>query len=145
MTAALPSTSNGNSTFRLMSDNATVVSLLADIVSSCGSSISSASSIHPAPYNDSGPPSPGQAVQYFRASSVVLSLDSYNNSAVFTNDTNATSSPLPSNIDTTLLTCLNNTIGNSVPLVDGASRWSSPSGFLLFVLVWAMSRLISQV
>ncbi|KAF5356884.1 hypothetical protein D9756_006833 [Leucocoprinus leucothites] len=147
VTATFPSSTNGNSTFRIMSDNSTVVSLLADITSSCGSSISSPSTITPTSYNDSGPPLPGQAVQYYRASSIVLSLDSYNNSAVYSNDTNAPPSPLPSNADTTLLSCLNNTIGNSAPLVDGAYglRWSSPSGFGLVALVWAISRLVSQV
>ncbi|KXN82304.1 hypothetical protein AN958_02736 [Leucoagaricus sp. SymC.cos] len=146
-TAAFPSSTNGNTTFRLMADGDTVTSLITDISSSCGSSISSASSISSQPYNDSGPPLPAQAVQYYRASSVVLSLDSYNNTAVYSNDTNTPPSPLPDNIDTTLLSCLNTTIGNNVPLVDAANglRWSSPSSLGLVALVWAISKLISQV
>ena len=130
-----------------MSDNATVVSLVADITSSCGSSISSSSLIASVPYNESGPPTPAQAIQYYRASSIVLSLDNYNNSAVYSNDTNAEPSSLPSNVDTNLLSCLNNTIGTSAPLVDGVPglKWSSPSGFGLIALVWVVSRLVSEV
>ncbi len=144
-TAAFPS--NSNSTFRLLSDNTTVSSLLTSLVTNCSSFISSPSSIVTSVYNDSGPPIPGQAVQYYRASSVVLSLDSYNNSAVYTDDPNGPDSPLPNNTDTNLLNCLNSTIGQSVPLVDGASglKWSSPPGVGLLLLVWVVSRLASQV
>jgi len=101
----------------------------------------------PVPYNESGPPNPAQAIQYYRASSIVLCLDSYNNSAVYSNDTNAQPLPLPSNVDATLLNCLNNTIGTSAPLVDGVPglRWSSPSAFGLIALVWVVSQLVSKV
>ncbi|KAJ3565473.1 hypothetical protein NP233_g7608 [Leucocoprinus birnbaumii] len=147
MTATFPSNANGNTTFRIMADNSTVTSLTADILSSCGSSISNSTSHASTPYNETGPPIPAQAIQYYRASSIVLSLDSYNNTAVYSNDTNAPPSPLPNNIDTTLLRCLNSTIGISAPLVDGALdlRWSSPSGIGLFAIVWVVSRLMFQV
>ncbi|KAJ3569789.1 hypothetical protein NP233_g4815 [Leucocoprinus birnbaumii] len=147
LTATFPSNTNGNTTFRIMADNSTVTSLTADILSSCGSSISNSTSHTSTPYNETGPPIPAQAIQYYRASSIVLSLDSYNNTAVYSNDTNAPPSPLPNNIDTTLLRCLNSTIGNSAPLVDGALdlRWSSPSGIGLFAIVWVVSRLMFQV
>lgn len=146
MTAAFPSSTSSNSTFRIMSDNATVASLVADITSSCGSSIFSPLNASE-PYNEAGPPTPAQAIQYYRASSIVLSLDNYNNSAVYSNDTNAESSSLPSNVDTNLLSCLNNTIGTSAPLVDGVPglKWSSPSGFGLIALVLVVSRLVSEV
>ncbi|KAF7764084.1 hypothetical protein Agabi119p4_8621 [Agaricus bisporus var. burnettii] len=147
MIATFPSNSNSNSTFRLLADSSTVSSLISDVVGACGSQITNASSIAPSTYNDAGPPGPGQTVQYYRASSIALSLDSYNNTAAFSNDTNAQNSPLPSNIDSTLLGCLNDTIGQNAPLVDGAFglKFSSPSNLLLVVLVWVVSRLVSHV
>jgi hypothetical protein len=147
MIATFPSSSVSNSTFRVLADNSTVGSLVPDIVSSCGSQISGASSIQPTTYNDSGPPGPQQAIQYYRASSIVLSLDSYNNTAAFSNDTNTPNSPLPNNIDNNLLSCLNSTIGSNAPLVDGALglKFSSPSNLCLVVLAWVVSRLVSHV
>ena len=134
-----------NTTFHLLSDNSTVSSLISSIDANCSSSLSSSSSTSPQVYNDSAPgvPQPEQAIQYYRASSIVLTLDGYNNSATLSSDPNATDSPLPSGIDTTLLDCLNQTIGLSAPLVSGAGlRWSTgaPSTSLLGLLwlVWWM-------
>ncbi|THH17097.1 hypothetical protein EW146_g3657 [Bondarzewia mesenterica] len=111
--------------FHVLADNTTVASLITSIQSNCTNYdlSSSNSSTAPMPYigNSSTDPRPEQAVQYFRASSVVLTLDGYNNTATFSNDTSAPPSPLPSGIDTTLLGCLNATIGNAAPLVDAAS------------------------
>jgi hypothetical protein len=59
----------------------------------------------------------------------VLTLDGYNNSAALSNDENATNIPLPSGIDTTLMNCLNQTIGAAVPLVDGTNRVAMSLGF----------------
>ena len=84
-------------------------------------------------------PSPGEVVQYYRASSVALTLDGYNNTAALSGDANATAVPLPSNIDTTLLTCLNDTIGEAVPLFeDAAMRLPMPSvgAFVLLCVLW---------
>ncbi|EGO04088.1 hypothetical protein SERLA73DRAFT_175836 [Serpula lacrymans var. lacrymans S7.3] len=137
-----------NTTFHLLSDNSTVSSLLTSIDSNCSSSLSSSSSTSPVPFNQSasGVPKPEQAVQYYRASSVVLTLDGYNNSATLSNDTSAPDSPLPSGIDTTLLDCLNQTILQAAPLVDGAGmRWSAPSSAGLVGLVWVMWCLSSLI
>ena len=72
-------------------------------------------------------PQPEQAVQYYRASSVVLTLYGYNNSAALSDNANATVTPLPTDIDMALLSCLNATIGDGVPLVDAAVAGSSAS------------------
>lgn len=62
------------------------------------------------------------SVQYYRASSVALTLDGYNNLASLEDDYDESERlALPNNIDTNLLNCLNYTIGASVPLIDGAS------------------------
>ncbi|KAF9445844.1 hypothetical protein P691DRAFT_709628, partial [Macrolepiota fuliginosa MF-IS2] len=118
-TAAFTSIST-NSTFRLLADNTTITSLISDITSSCNSSnLASPSSITASPYpnNGTGPPLPEQAVQYYRASSVVLTLDGYNNTAVLNTDETIPDSPLPNGTDLTLLGCLNSTIGGNVPLI----------------------------
>ncbi|KAJ7644159.1 hypothetical protein FB45DRAFT_289713 [Roridomyces roridus] len=135
MTAAFQSNS---STFRILSDNSTVVSLISDIMANCSTSLISQTS-SASPYNDTSdsPPQPEQVVQYYRASSIALSLDGYNNTAIF----EAEGTPdvaLPSGLDTTLLACLNDTIGAAAPMIDGAgSRWAAvPNNFSLLGLIW---------
>ena len=65
-------------------------------------------------------------MQYYHASSVVLTLDGYNDMAVLSDDENASDVLLLTSIDMTLLDCLNQTIGAVVPLVDTAVgvRWA---------------------
>lgn len=113
-----------NNTFHVVADNSTVNSLIASINANCSSLLSSSANTTQAePYDSTQPgePQPEQAVQYYRASSIVLTEDGYNNSATFINDTNAPNSPLPNFTDATLLDCLNQTIGAAAPLIDGAS------------------------
>jgi hypothetical protein len=140
MTEATFASSGTNTTFHVLSDNSTVSSLITSIDANCSSSLSSSSSTSPRVYNASAPgaPQPEQAIQYYRASSVVLTLDGYNNSATLSGNPNATDSPLPSGIDTTLLNCLNQTIALSAPLVsDAGLRWSTgPSSTSLLGLLW---------
>ncbi|KAG0697230.1 hypothetical protein DFH29DRAFT_1022990 [Suillus ampliporus] len=129
------------STFHLLSDNSTVGSLIDSINTNCSSHLSSSSSKSPSPYNStaSGSPQLEQAIQYYRSSSIVLTLDGYNNSATFNSIANTTDSPLPSGVDTTLLNCLNYTIGQAAPLIDGASsRFISPPCLGFVSLVWIL-------
>ena len=141
--------SNGtNTTFHLLADNSTVTSLISTIDGNCSSSLSSSSSTTAVPYNTSDPnaPRPEQAVEYYRASSVVLTLDGYNNTAALSDDSNAADTPLPTNIDTTLLDCLNQTIGLSVPLVDAAgARWATGPGMGAVGLFWVAWLLIGNI
>ncbi|KAF8554673.1 hypothetical protein OG21DRAFT_1496862 [Imleria badia] len=145
MAEATFASNSTNSTFHVLSDNSTVSSLITSIDANCSSSLSSSSSTSPQVYNASalGAPQPEQAIQYYRASSIALTLDGYNNSATLSSNPNATDSPLPSGIDMTLLNCLNQTIGLSAPLISGTGlRWSTgpPSTSLLGLLlsVWWM-------
>jgi len=141
MTASFQSNSTSASTFRILADNATVVALITDITANCSASLSSPSATSPSPYNDTAdsPPQPEQIVQYYRASSIALSLDGYNNTAIFEAD-GTPDVPLPTGIDTTLLDCLNQTIGLAPPLIDGVgSRWAAvPSNGSLLGLIWLM-------
>jgi hypothetical protein len=149
MTAAFPSLVQNDTTFRILADNFTVVSLVEDIRLSCSSLIRDVSSISATPYSDTLPaPKPEQAIQYYRASSVSLTLDSYNNTGVFgppeTPDT-----PLPTAIDVSLMNCLNSTIGAAVPLVGGSTSTNLPFIYgnriglsVLAALIWALSNAI---
>ncbi|TFK39216.1 hypothetical protein BDQ12DRAFT_650289 [Crucibulum laeve] len=146
MTAAFPS-SSGNTTFRVVSDNTTVTSLIQDIAANCSTVVKDSSSITPSAYNDSSPdpPKPEQSVQYYRASSVSLTLDGYNNTGALGDD-NTPDTPLPSNIDRNLLDCLNSTIGDAVPLIDSGvsvGMLASPSGVIGFAwVIWCLTSLV---
>uniref|UniRef100_A0A0W0EVJ1 Uncharacterized protein n=1 Tax=Moniliophthora roreri TaxID=221103 RepID=A0A0W0EVJ1_MONRR len=107
-----------NSTFRLVADHDTVTSLVDDIFARCSRSMASYSTKTSASAPFIATPKPENAIQYYRASSIVLTLDGYNNTVVFTNNTNAPPAPLPANVDKVLMACLNTTIGDNAPLVN---------------------------
>jgi hypothetical protein len=75
-------------------------------------------------------------VQYYRASSVVLTLDGYNSTVLNGTQNPNASAPvvsLPNGTDTGLLTCLNDTIGRAVPLVDAGARSGPPTVYTLLL------------
>lgn len=133
------------STFQFLSDNDTVSSILQDVVQACliGNLVEDYESLA-IPYNASSPtaPKPEQAVQYYRGSTAVLTLDGYNNTSIFRANGTADVS-FPKDFDEDLLNCLNSTVGDSILLVEGTShgaRYSPSSGpvalvYLLWVLV----------
>jgi len=129
--------------FFILSDQSTVSSLIGSVNANCSSSLDqNNTSKSPTPYtNSSTAPLPEQVVQYYRASSVVLTLDRYNDTAALngTQNLNATGPalPFPNGTDTTLLTCLNETIGRAVPLVDAGARTGPPAMHAL-VLAWVL-------
>jgi len=112
-----------NTTFYLVTDNNTATALVPILQQNCSSVLNSGVSNAPVPYNGSDPnyPRPEEAVQYYRASSAALMLEGYNNTAQLSDNTSLPDTPLPSNIDMNLLTCLNETIGVAIPLVDAAN------------------------
>ncbi|GLB42473.1 hypothetical protein LshimejAT787_1104880 [Lyophyllum shimeji] len=134
----------GNTTYRLISDNTTVAALIPDLSAACSSNLNSSSSTAPSPYNDSfsALPQPEQTVQYYRGSTVALTLDGYNNTAALSSDDKTPDVPLPSNIDRNLLSCLNQTIGAAVPLVDGVPSLSAPN-FGIIGMLWILWTLAS--
>ena len=149
MQAAFTSRTSSSTTFHVVADNSTVVALIATIDSSCSSLLNANSSKTPVAINGSAQdPLPEQAVQYYRASSVVLTLDGYNNTAALTGGANKKPAPLPSNVDTALLSCLNSTIGQSVPLFDAASAGFSvtvPGLFSLLALPYMLLCLMDLI
>lgn len=142
MTAAFSSTTQNN-TFRIVADNSSVTSLIQDIVANCSSVLNSPSTIAPTNYNDSlTAPKPEQVIQYYRASSVALTLDGYNNTGALEAD-GTPNTPLPSTIHTNLLDCLNFTTAEAVILIDsGGLRFSAPPTLGLFGLVYILWTLL---
>lgn len=128
VTATFPSLSNPTTYFHILADNATVLSLIEDLSTNCSSLLSTTSPYYSktsTPYTDT--PRPEQIVQYYRASSIALSVDGYNNTATYAPD-GTPDSPLPATVDLKLLNCLNQTIGLAAPLIDSAdARWSTPN------------------
>lgn len=137
MAASLFQSNATGTTFRLIADNDTVADLIPVVVKNCSSFLvpASTNASAPAAFNETAE-KPEQVVQYYRASSVALSLDGYNNTAVFAPENSTADVPLPAGIDTNLLDCLNSTVGAAVPLVDGASTLSPPAlGVLALILL----------
>ncbi|EEB92754.1 hypothetical protein MPER_08691, partial [Moniliophthora perniciosa FA553] len=61
---------------------------------------------------------------------VVLTLEGYNNSAVFQNE-GTPDTPLPGTLDIILKDCLNYTIGAAVPMIGGADVLAAPSASVI--------------
>ena len=118
-----------NTIFYFVADNNTAYAMVPILQQNCSSLLKSGVYNAPVPLNVSDPnsPRPEQAVQYYRASSAALLLNGYNNTAQLSDNTSLPDTPLPTNIDTNLLTCLNQTIGTAIPLVDAANptAWNS--------------------
>ena len=120
-----PSSGQQPTTVRILSDNATTNALVNSITGNCSQYLSADTSgqqdvefFNPLATNYSMP-RPEQAIQYYRASSVVLTLDGYNDTAALNNSAAFTSQhvPLPDWVDQDFLGCINTTIGEAVVLV----------------------------
>ena len=150
MVKATFSSASANSTFFILADNSTVISLIDFVSTNCSSLInnptSSSVDIIPPPFNSSDPlePRPESAIQYYRASSVVLLLDGYNNTGALSPSNLTSNSPLPVWVDQPLLNCLNYTIGQSVPLMNpGPGWWQYMSSPVVVMIMWAILYIIT--
>ncbi|GLB42472.1 hypothetical protein LshimejAT787_1104870 [Lyophyllum shimeji] len=131
--------SSPNSTFHIVSDNTTVIWLQTAVNSSCHSSNTfTVSAVQPYNSSQSPYPRPEEAIQYYRASSVVLTLDGYNNTAALGTNETAPAVSLPPTVDAKLLACINQTIGATVPLVGAAGRSYTPSACGLLFIAWVL-------
>lgn len=133
-----------NTTLHVLADNATAWSLSNSLAGNCTFGNTSLLTPQSLNFSDFSAPVPEQAIQYYRASSVVLTLDGYNNTAALTNDTSAPDTPLPTTVDGAFIMCVNETIGNAVPLIGGTSTLSPPmhsvsgTAALGLVLLWLL-------
>lgn len=134
MQTTLHSNSTG-SVFHFIADNSTAQVVLPILRANCDLNTDASSAVLFAyTGTNASDASPVDAVQYFRASSAVLTLEGYNNTAALSSTLNLSAfPPLPTDTDTTLLACLNTTIGASIPLVDAPLKfhWGSLGIFLL--------------
>ena len=128
ITFSTPETNSQVYDFHLLADNATATSLLGYIASNCSSVLNSNSTgsqpIVSFNATDPGRIRPEQVVYYYRASSIALTLDGYNDTVAL--DANATANdthtPLPDWVNSELLDCLNETIGLGAPLVTNTTE-----------------------
>ncbi|KAJ7668167.1 hypothetical protein B0H17DRAFT_950011 [Mycena rosella] len=141
MSSATFESNSTGSTFHLVADNATATQLMGYIAANCSTFMAPSNNTLPMPF-PVGAVGPEQVVQYFRASSVALSLDGYNNSAVFQPENSTADTALPSDLDVALLDCLNTTIGLGVPLIDGASGLSFPSPSMVALVLLLLHTLL---
>ncbi|KAG5652590.1 hypothetical protein H0H81_004421, partial [Sphagnurus paluster] len=110
-----------NRKFYLVADHATVAALVPEIKNDCAALLppgEKSTDLVAFTGDDASHPLPEQAVQFYRSSSAVLTLEGYNNTAVYSSQDDAPVTPLPDNIDTALLECLNNTIGTAIPIAS---------------------------
>ncbi|KAJ7289577.1 hypothetical protein C8J57DRAFT_1628607 [Mycena rebaudengoi] len=129
----LPLKSNGTdgNVFRVLSDNSTIYSLATSINGTCTTILADAI----VPFTPPAAPGPEQVVQYYRASSVSLSIDAYNNTAAFQRVNTTAAAPLPSGLEKDFFECLNRTIISTVPLFDGASSQQFSPTLLCFIVI----------
>ena len=120
-----PSWNTSSVTYRIAGDNSSVHAVLDALVANC--SIANSSSSVSAYTPGTSWPLPEQVIQYYRASSFMLSLDGYNNTAALASNAPSSNSstpptmadtPLPSGLNTTLLACINATVAASIPLEE---------------------------
>lgn len=133
-----------DSVFHFIADNSTVVAILPIIRANCsmhGNLDNSTSSSVPFAYTGSNAsdPQPIDAIQYYRASSAVLTLDGYNNTVALSSTPNATANSIPAGVDLMLLACLNATIGAAIPLVDAPKKHQLSGGAIAGIVVGSIS------
>ncbi|KAG6813942.1 hypothetical protein H0H92_005196 [Tricholoma furcatifolium] len=143
----------GGSTFRILTDWSSAALLISSL-GVCSPFVNLSSPI-PSPYLQYAvTPLPEQTIQYYRASSVALTLDGYNNTAALVPQTpdDAYNVLLPGNTDIELMECLNATIGSSVILYNPRKGLSTgsiilitlPSIVLAFLLLYICTSYIEH-
>ncbi|TFK46613.1 hypothetical protein OE88DRAFT_1739236 [Heliocybe sulcata] len=115
--------------YRIIGDQLSVNAVMDALVTNCTVKNATLESFDPRVY---AYPRPEQIVQWYRASSFGLGLDSYNNTAALPSNmpsSNTSALPsldsatrLPSGLNMTFLACINTTIAASVPLVDASGK-----------------------
>ncbi|KAG6853974.1 hypothetical protein C0991_011836 [Blastosporella zonata] len=131
-------------TFHVLTDFTTATSLIVNL-NPCALFLDLSSAL-PMPYLQYAvTPLPEQAIQYYRASSAVLTLDGYNNTAVlFPQGSTPSYNPIyPGDTDLELLQCLNTTIGSAILLNQGPQGLSD--GAIIFIVLGCAIALVNPL
>ncbi|CAE6338500.1 unnamed protein product [Rhizoctonia solani] len=121
--------SNATAPYYIVGDADSVLAVMNELVKDCAVVRESGVAV-----NETNPSiSFEQAVQFYRASSFALVLTSYNNTAdsipingtAASNSTAVPDTPLPPGTDMNFLSCLNTTIGASIPIMDAENSVSN--------------------
>ena len=118
-----------NTTLHVVADNSTVHSLIESVATKCALANTALTAVPLSNTSVTDQPRPEQAVQYYRASSAVLTLDGYVNAATFDSDANATNTPISGNLDFGFINCVNQSIGSTIPLVESNGALGSAQHF----------------
>ena len=98
----------------------------------------------PIPFNLTGNMQPGNLLQYYRGDSAAILLEGYDNSKEPSDSPNLVPNPpFPLNVSVDAWSCLNQTIGASVPLMNTASGFPQWAIALIVVLSCVFLGLIS--
>lgn len=93
----------------------------------------------PISFNSTGNLQPGSVVQYYRGDTAAILLQGYEDAKEVPGSPNLVPNPpFPPNVNMAKWECLNSTIGESIPLMNGASgfpRWGIALIFIVPVLV----------
>lgn len=84
---------------------------------------------------------PEEAIQYYRASTIVLTLDGYNNSAGVQENSTA-DVPLPSWVNQSMLECVNETIGAAAPLIDAGHKIHCTGSMGIVFVIWVLGYIL---
>ncbi|KAF9531714.1 hypothetical protein CPB83DRAFT_82194 [Crepidotus variabilis] len=164
---------SNSTTFRILSDNTTILSLIEDVNIDCSQyftlytntsftypyalsrNASEGATPFVIPYtfnNISGPanPQPEQVIQYFRGSTIALTLDAYNNSATYAtgNSLLQVDSSLPkfNGGEQQIYDCIAKAIRSAAPLMNSSNRLRVSSlNFGTFGLAWIIIWLFKVV
>ena len=118
--------------FFFVSDNYTAFQMTNTIINSCW--LLDLVVDNPVPFNSTGNIRLEAAVQYFRGGSAAIFLPGYDNTKELAGNPNLVPNPVfPQNVSMDAWTCLNSTIGQSIPLMQGGTfpKW----GIALCVLL----------
>lgn len=134
----------GNTTLRLIADNSTTFALAELVGVNCSSLLSMNQSINVVYDASNNSAVPEQAIQYYRASTIVLTLDGYNDTDALQANS-STDVPIPDWVNQTMLQCVNETIGAATPLIDaGISKFNFVNTGFIFV-VWIVGYLLNAI
>jgi hypothetical protein len=114
----ITSRANGTLPFSFVSDAFTAGEVNGTIITNCIDAIVS----DPIPFNSTGNIQPRSVVQYYRGGTAAILLQGYDNSKESPSSSNPVPNPpFPPSINITSWECLNSTIGESLPLMNGGS------------------------